>query len=129
MGRISLDKGEDRPRERMKAYLRGRYSGPAAMKRLAVDIDASTKIAENLLNGQWPSDLHFAAIVRRFGRDVLAAVFEPEIEPVLARLREEERILGKELQAARARRLEAEGSTVSPPNRVDTSEAQNEPIE
>lgn len=121
---------QTRPRERLSRYLRQQYFGPRHVMRMAHDVGCSRKTAENVLDGaHWPGDLTFAAIVRRFGKDVLAAVFEPEIEPVLARLREEERQLDRELQAARARRLEAEGSNVSPPNRVDTSEAQNEPIE
>lgn len=98
-----------RPRDRLSRFLRHQYSGAHAVKALARDMGSTPKAAENALAGHWPSDLHLAAIVRRFGRDVWAAVFEPEIEPVLARLQEEERRLAEQLQAARARRRQVQG--------------------
>jgi len=99
----------ERPRERLSRFLRSRYSGAHAVKALAADMRATPKAAENALLGHWPGDLHFAAIVRRFGRDVLDAVFAPEIEPVLAKLQEEERTLEEALAQARARRRQIEG--------------------
>lgn len=99
----------ERPRERLSRFLRDKYRGASAIKRLAVDMDATPKAAENALIGHWPGDLHFAAIVRRFGRDVLDAVFAPEIEPVLAKLKQQERDLEEALAAARTLRRQAEG--------------------
>lgn len=109
----------DRPRERLKRFLRDQYSGAHAIKSLARDMGSTPKAAENALAGHWPNDLHLAAIVRRFGRDVWAAVFEPEIEPVLARLQQEERLLNEQLQAARARRRQIEGRSMGHAERVE----------
>lgn len=100
---------DERPRERLSRFLRDKYRGASAIKRLAVDMDATPKAAENALIGHWPGDLHFAAIVRRFGRDVLDAVFAPEIEPVLARLSAEERTLHEQLETVRALRRQISG--------------------
>lgn len=113
-----------RPRERLQHFLRHQYRGAHATKTLARDMGSTPKAAENALNGHWPSDLHMAAIVRRFGRDLWSAVFEPEIEPVLARLQEEERRLDEQLQAARARRRQVEGSAAGDPERMETAPAE-----
>ena len=100
---------QDRPRQRLAIYLRGQYRRDHRTKRLAADINATAKTAENILNGHWPSDMHLAAIVRRFGEDVLRAVFAPEIEPELARLDQEERELEEALELVRQRRRQAAG--------------------
>lgn len=113
-----------RPRDRLRGFLRDQYRGEHSTKRLAGDIGCTAKTAENILTGHWPNDLHFAAIVRRFGRDVWDAVFLPEIAPVLARLTEEERRLDHELQVARARRRQAEGRSFSDPGSVEASDAE-----
>lgn len=117
----------ERPRERLALFLRAQYRGAHAAKALARDIGARPKAAENAMAGHWPNDLHFAAIVRRFGRDVWQAVFEPEIAPVLARLKEEERRLDDELQAARARRRKIEGRLDSGADRVEAASDADEP--
>lgn len=98
-----------RPSERLARYLRSQYRRDHQIKRLAEDISSTPKAAENILKGHWPGDLHFAAIVRRFGADVLEAVFAPEIEPVLARLSQEERELEERLELVRAHRRQAAG--------------------
>lgn len=99
-----------RPRERLRRYLRDQYSGPRAVMRMTHDVGCSRKTAENILDGEhWPNDLTFAAIVRRFGRDLLDALFNPEIEPVVARLEEEERHLARQLQAVRTKKKQATG--------------------
>lgn len=117
-----------RPRERLRSYLREQYQGPRAVMRMSSEIDCSRKAAENILDGEhWPNDLTFASIVRRFGRDLLDAVFNPEIDPVVARLEEEERQLDRQLQAVRARRLQASGSSPRRSERfqaLDTEEDQ-----
>lgn len=122
MGRFPLDRHRERPRDRLQLYLRGKYAGPGATKRLAMDIEATPKTAENILDGHWPSDLHFAAIVRRFGQDIWDAVFLPDIDETLARLREEERHLDHALQAARSRRLQVEGRSYGAAERVEAAE-------
>lgn len=100
---------DERPRERLGRFLRDKFRGSGAVKRLAATIEATPKVAENAMLGHWPGDDTFAAIVRAFGRDVLDAVFAPEIEPVLAKLKEQERRLEEQLAEARARRRQAEG--------------------
>lgn len=98
-----------RPRERLSAYLRRQYPSTGRDKQLAREIGTSPRAARNLFEDHWPGDETWAAIVRRFGADVLRAVFAPEIEPVLAELTETEARLAKELESLRARRREVEG--------------------
>lgn len=103
MGRIP----HERPRARLRRFLERDYRGAPA--RLARDIGQSPKVAENLLNGHWPNDLTLSAIVRRFGRDVIDALFLAEVDETLARLSEEESRLERALEATRAARRQAEG--------------------
>lgn len=106
-----------RPRERLRNFLEERYRGrPGA---LAHDVAISPKVAENLLAGHWPGDMTFAAILRCFGRDLVAAVFDPEIEPVLARLNEEERRLERALEEARQRRRQVGGNSLHVPGGLE----------
>jgi hypothetical protein len=102
------------PRERLAIYLRVQYRGMPA-KLLAADLGCTAKAAENILNSHWPNSRHWAAIVRRFGRDVLAAVFEPEIDQTAARLYAEERELEERLQTKRALRRQVQGGGDSVP--------------
>lgn len=101
------DHQSSRPSERLAIYLRRQYRREHRAKRLAQDIDCLPKTASNILGGHWPSDLHFAAIVRRFGQDVLNAVFAPDINATIAELAAEARALEEQLQDinARTRRL------------------------
>ena len=127
MGRSS----HTRPRERLRAFLERDYRGrPGA---LAHEVDISPKAAENLLNGHWPGDVTLAAIIRRFGEDVWQIVFRPEIEPVIARLTEEERRLERALEEARSRRRQVEGLPPGLPAVVDALEdprsARRSPVE
>lgn len=98
-----------RPRARLARYLNDQYRGEHRTKRLAADIGCTPRAAENALLGHWPSDLHLSAIVRRFGRDVVDALFLPDIDATLAKLQEEEARLARQLEAASARRRQAEG--------------------
>lgn len=98
-----------RPSERLALYLRAQYRRDHRIKRLAADIDCTQKAAENILGGHWPNDLHFGAIVRRFGRDVLDAVFGQDIDATIARLTEEARALEQQLQEIQARARQAKG--------------------
>lgn len=88
-------------RARLSDFLGARYTRDRA-KRLARDIDSDPRTAENILNGHWPSAKHWQGIVRVFGRDVLDAVFAPDIDPVAARLEAEVRALEERLEAKRA---------------------------
>lgn len=116
----------DRPRQRLRTYLREQYRGPRHVMRMAYDVGCSRKTAENILDGEhWPNDLTFASIVRRFGRDLLEAIFNPEIDPVVARLEEEERHLDRQLQAIRAKKKQASGRGFDHPSlfeALDTEE-------
>lgn len=98
------------PRERLATFLRRQYRGEHKTKRLAADIDCTPKAAENILDGHWPNSRHWAAIARRFGGDVLDAVFGPEIDATTARLSEEVRQLEEQLEEKRRRARQAASS-------------------
>lgn len=101
------------PRERLAAYLRRRFAGEHQTKRLAGLIGCTPKTAENILNGHWPNSRHWAAIVRGFGRDVIEAVFSPEIDETVARLEEEVRALEQQLEEKLARKRQIAGARVA----------------
>lgn len=113
---MGLDSHE--PRGRLARYLRHQYVGAHATKRLAVDIQCTPKTAENILSGCWPNSRHWAAIARRFGEDVLHAVFAPEIDETVARLEAEVRALEKSLEEKRAMARQAAGPVARRPGRV-----------
>jgi hypothetical protein len=108
---VMADFRHGRPRDRLRAFLQAMYGhgGENRDKRLARDLAITDRAARNLFAGHWPGDETFAAIVRRFGRDVVRILTEPEIDPILAELAEREARLERELAAARLRRREAEG--------------------
>jgi len=86
------------------------YVAPYPAKRLARWFGCAEKTAEHFRQGEsWPNARHWKLIVQHFGRDVLAAVFEPEIDETLARLRREERELREKLHEIEARRRKALG--------------------
>lgn len=86
------------------------YVRPYPEKVLARTIGCTERTAKHYRNGTaWPTARHWRLIVRAFGRDVLAAVFDPEIDETLARLRREERELEERLHEIRARRTQAAG--------------------
>jgi hypothetical protein len=107
---------ENNPRillDRLAAYLR-----PYPAKRLALWCGATEKTADAFRRGEsWPNARHWRLIVQHFGRDVLAAVFEPEIDEALARLRREERELREKLHEIEARRIKALGGLAGPDER------------
>lgn len=113
---MGLDSHE--PRGRLAGYLRRQYAGAHATKRLAVDIDCTPKTAENILSGCWPSSRHWGALARRFGNDVLLAVFGPEIDETVARLELEVADLEHQLAHKRALARQAEGASPVPARRV-----------
>jgi hypothetical protein len=91
--------------ERFAAYVR-----PYPAKKLAEWFGCTEKTAENFRAGvSWPNARHWRLIVRTFGRDILAALYDPEIDNTLARLRREERELEERLHELRARRRSAAG--------------------
>lgn len=91
--------------ERLAEYFR-----PYPAKVLARTIDCTESTAENFrLARTWPSARHWKLIVQAFGRDVLAAVFDPEINDTLARLNREQRQLEERLDEIRARARKAAG--------------------
>lgn len=121
------DNPHNRPRQRLRAYLRAHYDGPRSVMRMSYDVGCSRKTAENILDGEhWPNDLTFAAIVRRFGKDLLEAIFNPEIDPVVARLEEEERQLDRQLQAIRAKKKQAAGRSFDHPSLFEAIDAEAE---
>lgn len=103
-----------RPSQRLALYLRGQYRRDHRQKHLSSDIECTPKAAENILNGHWPNDRHFAAIVQRFGRDVLDAVFGPEIDETVSRLTAKARELEQQLQEVRALQRQASGFEPQP---------------
>lgn len=107
---------------RLTLFLRRRYPSDGA-KRLAAAIGCDPRSAKNYLNAHWPNARALAAIVRVFGRDVLEAVFAPEIEPALARLTEEERRLEEQIAAVRARRRQMQGGGEGAPGGVAADDA------
>lgn len=86
------------------------YVQPYPAKKLSKWFGCTEDTAEKFKGGvSWPNARHWRLIVRHFGRDILAAVFEPEIDETLARLRREERELREKLHEIEARRIKAVG--------------------
>lgn len=94
---------------RLSRFLSDRFVGPCRDQNLARIVQSSPRTARNYFNDVWPGARAWRGIVREFGRDVIAAVFDPDIDPVLATLRAEETRLNAALQSIRARRVQAEG--------------------
>lgn len=102
---------EDDPRILLRRF--ADYVEPYPAKKLAKWFGCTEKTADNFRRGLgWPNARHWRLIVQHFGRDVLAAVFEPEIDETLARLRREERELRERLYEIEKRRLAATGGLV-----------------
>ena len=98
-------------------FLRHRTDSAKELARL---IDCDPRTAEGFRAGRyWPGARHWRLIARTFGRDVMAAVFEPEIDATLARLTQEERQLEERLNEIRARRRSAVGPVESREERRD----------
>lgn len=96
------------------------YVRPYPAKVLARTLDCSERTAENWRRGtSWPTARHWRLIIQAFGRDVLAAVFEPEINDTLARLNREQAQLEARLDEIKARRRSAIGLEDSPSERRD----------
>lgn len=120
---LSLFVGENsqplEPRFRLADFLRGRYQRERfATQTMSKEIGCSPKTAENMLDGHWPNSRHFQRIVQIFGQDVLDAVFGPDINATVARLRREEAALEQLLAEKRARRIAVEGAGSGDPERA-----------
>lgn len=112
-GAQSLDRSDHILLERFAAYVR-----PYPEKVLARTIGCDERTAKHFRNGtSWPTARHWKLIVRAFGRDVIAAVFDPEINDTLARLRREEAQLEERLNEVRQRRRSAAGGLAEPEER------------
>ncbi len=121
-----MDLENDALRKRLGRFLERQYQSDKAC-RLSQDISCDPRTAQNILNCHWPNARHMRAIIRRFGRDVIEAVFAPEIEPVHARLIAEERALEEKLERVRAHRRQVAGGGQSGPQYV--AEAADRPLE
>lgn len=94
------------------------YVRPYPEKVLARTIGCTERTAKHFRNGtSWPTARHWRLIVQAFGRDVLSAVFDPEIDDTLARLNREAAQLEARLDEIRARRRKAAGDLDSPDQR------------
>lgn len=94
------------------------YVRPYPEKVLARTIGCDERTAKHFRNGtSWPNARHWRLIVKAFGRDVIACVFEPEINDTLARLTREQRQLEERLDEIRKRRRQAVGGLVEPEER------------
>jgi hypothetical protein len=99
------------------------YVRPFPEKVLARTIGCTERTAKHYRNGtSWPTARHWRLIVRAFGRDVLAAVFDPEINDTLARLNREQAQLEARLDEIRARRRQATGLVDGPEERRDAAD-------
>lgn len=107
-------------REFLGVFLRRKTQSAKDLARL---IDCEPRTAEGFRAGRyWPTARHWRLIVRAFGRDVLAAVFDPEIDHVLARLTMEERQLEERLHDIRKARRSAAGALEVPEEHLQSSE-------
>lgn len=106
------------------------YVRPYPEKVLARTIGCTERTAKHFRNGtSWPTARHWRLIVRAFGRDVLACVFEPEINDTLARLEREARQLEARLAEVHARRRAAAGDLESYPERRSQTVAERSPVD
>lgn len=103
--------------ERLSRFLRRQYETDHACQ-LARDLDCDVRTAKNALNNFWPRAKTWRQIVRRFGRDVLDAVYAPDIDAVTARLSEELRALEEQAEHRRAMLRQAEGRLARSPRGV-----------
>lgn len=87
---------------------------------LARDIGVKPRTARNYFANYWPGAHAWRGIVRRFGQDVITAVFSPDIDEARARLIAEIRALEDDLEHRKShlRSLAGgEANVVEPPGR------------
>jgi hypothetical protein len=86
------------------------YVRPYPEKVLARTLGCDERTAKHFRNGtSWPNARHWKLIVQAFGRDVISAVFMPEIDNTVARLEREARELEERLHEVRKRARQASG--------------------
>lgn len=118
------------PRYRLADYLRRHYQREGfAAKRLSKSLRCTPKAAENILDAHWPNSRTWQKIVQHFGRDVLDAVFGPDIDETVARLKREEAQLEQMLADKRARRRQAEGFDAGDTERLAEAPHQRAAVE
>jgi hypothetical protein len=106
------------------------YVRPYPEKVLARTIGCTERTAKHFRNGtSWPTARHWRLIVQAFGRDVLACVFEPEINDTLARIDREQRQLEERLDEIRKRRRQAVGSLEGPEERREAALDHHEQVD
>jgi hypothetical protein len=115
-----------RPRDRLRAYLEERFRGRPGS--LAQEVGIGPKAAENLLLGHWPSDTTLSSLLARFGRDLKDALFEPDIDPVLARLAARERQAREEYHEALRLLSEAKGGPAGAEDPVVSAAEERDPL-
>lgn len=107
---------EDDPQILLRRF--AEYVRPYPAKSLAQMGGCAEKTAEHWRNGvSWPTARHWKLIVRAFGRDVISAVFMPEIDNTVARLEREARELEERLHEVRKRARQASGRLAEPSER------------
>ena len=112
-------------RDLLGDFLRRRTNSAKDLARL---IDCDPRSADGYRAGRYfPQARHLRMIVRAFGRDVVSALFDPDIDAVAARLASEERALERQLHEVRARRQAALGPLESPFQRRE-ADAPDEPL-
>lgn len=127
VGETCMGRESQGPNERLSAFLMRQYRRDHRIPRLAEDVGCTQKAAENMLNGHWPNGRLWVGIVRRFGRDVVDAVFGPDIDETVSRLEREVRELEQQLQAKRARLIQAESPMARAPGAVAEAHQLTEP--
>lgn len=96
-------------------FLRRRTNSAKDLARL---IDCDPRSADGYRAGRYfPQARHLRLIVRAYGRDVLSALFDPDIDAEAARLAREETDLVRKLHELRARRQANEGPFDGHPQR------------
>lgn len=119
---------EDDPQILLRRF--SEYVRPYPAKVLATMAGCTEKTAEHFRNGvSWPTARHWRLIVRAFGRDVLAAVFDPEINDTLARLNREQAQLEARLDEIRTRRRQAAGGLDGLSERRDAGLDHHAPVD
>lgn len=89
--------------DRLSNFLARRYDLLGRNEALARDIYVGPRTARNYFSGYWPGAHAWRGIVRRFGSDVPAAVFEPDIDETSAALAAEIRAMEETLETRKAR--------------------------
>lgn len=122
---LTLQSTENDLRDLLGDFLRRRTNSAKDLARL---IDCDPRSADGYRAGRYfPQARHLRLIVRAYGRDVLAALFDPDIDAEDARMASEERALERQLHELRARRQAVESPLARHPQRRDADDP-DEPL-